>query len=78
MKDFIEFLVKQIVSNPTEVSVSETTEDGIRVYKIKASPEDMGVIIGKEGRNIKSLRNLAKAKAIKDNERIKVIVEELQ
>jgi predicted RNA-binding protein YlqC (UPF0109 family) len=36
----------------------------------------MGVVIGKEGKNIKALRNIAKAKAIKDNVRIQIVLEE--
>lgn len=75
MKDFIEYLVKQIVSNPQAVVVDETVvEDNIFVYTIHVADEDIGVVIGKAGRNINSLRNMAKAKAIRDNTRVRVIV----
>jgi len=76
MRDFIEFLVKEITSKPQEVSVKEKHEDGVFTYSVKVSDEDMGVVIGKEGKTIKSLRNLAKAKAIKDNVRIQIVLEE--
>lgn len=76
MKEFIEYLLKQIVSTPAQIVVTETQVDGNFVYTIKAATEDLGTIIGKEGRNINSLRNMAKVKAIKDNIRIKIMVED--
>ena len=72
MKEFIEYLVKQLVNNPDEVEVTETQESGLLSYKIKVANEDMGIVIGKEGKNIKSIRNLAKSKAIKENIRINI------
>lgn len=76
MKEFIIFLIKGIVKNPDEVVVTETEAQGETVYSVKVHPDDMGFVIGKEGRNIKSIRNMAKAKAIKDNVRINVVLEE--
>lgn len=76
MKEFIEYLVKQIVSHPDQVNVTETNDGGLLTYKIKAAQEDMGTVIGKEGHTIKSLRDLVRAKAIKDDVRVRVIVEE--
>ena len=78
MKEFIEYLVKQIVTLPDNVLISQSKEGNDDVYKIKVANSDMGIIIGKEGRTIKSLRNLAKAKAIVDNQRISVILEDDQ
>jgi hypothetical protein len=76
MKEFLEFLVKGIVSKPEEVEISEAQSEGIYIYNIHVSDEDMGVVIGKDGKTIRSLRNMAKAKAIKDNIRIQIILEE--
>ncbi|HSX39421.1 MAG TPA: KH domain-containing protein [Candidatus Saccharimonadales bacterium] len=72
MKEFIEFLLKQIVSDPDAVVVTETKNGEIFDYRISINPNDMGLVIGKEGRTIKSLRSLAKAKAIKDNIRVNI------
>ncbi|HLB51958.1 hypothetical protein A3B64_01580 [candidate division WWE3 bacterium RIFCSPLOWO2_01_FULL_37_24] len=72
MKEFIEYLVKQLVNKPDEVEVDETADNGSFAYKIKVANEDMGIVIGKEGKNIKSIRNLAKSKAIKENIRINI------
>lgn len=76
MKDFIEYIFKQIVTQPEEVQVREEREGDAYVYYVKTAQEDMGIVIGKEGRNIKSLRNVAKAKAIKENIYVKLILEE--
>jgi uncharacterized protein len=74
MKDFLEYLVKQIVNNAESVSVEEVAgeEPGNFSYHVNVAAEDMGLVIGKEGRTIKSLRSLARAKAIKDGIRINV------
>lgn len=72
MKEFIEYLVKQIIKKPEDVAIEEQNSDmGIQII-IKVADEDMGIIIGKEGRTIKSIRALAKAKAIIDNIRVNV------
>lgn len=71
MKDFLEFLVKGIVKNEDEVKIEEESDaEGFTNLKLSVSKEDMGLVIGKEGRTIKSLRNLLKSKAIKDNVRV--------
>jgi predicted RNA-binding protein YlqC (UPF0109 family) len=76
MKEFLEYIIKEIVTKPESIQVDEIKEDGLFIYKIHAAEEDMGLLIGKEGRTIKSIRNMAKAKAIKDDVRISVILEE--
>ena len=78
MKSFLEHLIKQLVNNPGEVMVEEQHEEGgTFLYTITVSPQDMGIIIGKDGNTINSIRNLAKAKAIKDNIRIGIQLNEV-
>ena len=72
MKEFIEYLVKQMVVKEDEVEVTEDKQDSQTTIFIKVAPEDMGMVIGKEGKNIRGIRALAKAKAIKDNIRVNV------
>lgn len=73
MKEFLEFLVKSIVKNEDSVLVEEGLDmTGGPLLKLTVNKEDMGLIIGKEGRTIKSLRNLVKSKAIKEGKRINV------
>lgn len=72
MKDFVEFLVKQLVTKPDEVVIEETNDNGSIRVTVKVADEDMGLIIGKEGKIIKSIRGLARAKAIIDNVRVSI------
>ena len=78
MKDFIEYLLKQIVTKPDQINISETDEEGLKIYKINVATEDMGTVIGREGHTVKSIRDLVRAKAIKDNVRVRVVVEDAQ
>uniref|UniRef100_A0A7C4TPY7 RNA-binding protein KhpA n=1 Tax=candidate division WWE3 bacterium TaxID=2053526 RepID=A0A7C4TPY7_UNCKA len=72
MQEFLTYLLTNIVKNPQDVKVAEVVEGNTFVYNISVSPDDMGLVIGKEGRTIKSVRALAKAKAIKEGVMIKV------
>ena len=76
MKQFIEYILKNIVSKPESVIVEESDDQGETLYSLTVAPEDMGIVIGKEGRNINAIRNMAKAKAIKENVRIRIFLNE--
>ena len=65
-----------LVDHPEEVVVTETETDKSIVVELKVAPEDMGKVIGKQGRIAKSIRTVVKAAATKDDK--KVIVEILQ
>lgn len=64
MKEFIEFLVKNVVKNPDAVVVTEVVDGTNLRYSITVDQTDMGFVIGKEGHTINSIRSLAKAKAV--------------
>lgn len=71
MKDIVEFIVKQFVSNPDAVEVIEEMQgDGFVNIKLKVAPEDMGLTIGKSGQTIKAIRRLLTIKAIAENVRV--------
>lgn len=72
MKEFLEYLVKSIVDVPDGVSVSEENQMGNIILSIKVDPTDMGKVIGKEGRIIRSIRDLVKVLAVKENVRVTV------
>lgn len=76
MKNFIEFLLTQFVNNPSEVEVTETKDGNFSIFTIKVSESDIGVVIGKAGKTINSIRNLVRAKAIKDNVMVRVVLED--
>ena len=66
MKELIEYVAKSLVSNPAAVTISETNADGASVFELKVAKEDLGRIIGKQGRTAKSLRTLLNAAARSD------------
>lgn len=72
MKDTLHFIVSAIVDQPDQVQIDEHQEDGITFYTISVAEEDMGKVIGKEGKVIRSIRNIMKIKAMKYNVRIKI------
>jgi len=70
MKELIEFIAKSLVEHPEAVTISEEEgEDGSILVKLAAAQEDMGRIIGKQGRTAKAMRTLLNAKATRVNKR---------
>jgi hypothetical protein len=70
MKELIEFIAKSLVEKPEAVIISEEqAEDGSVLVKLAAAQEDMGRIIGKQGRTAKAMRTLLNAKATRENKR---------
>ena len=76
MKDLLEFLAKSLVENPNGVAIEEIENDGSIEFKISVDKEDMGRIIGKQGRIAKAIRTVMKSAATKANQ--KVVVEIVQ
>lgn len=72
MKDTLSYILTSLVDNPDAVEVEESEENGITNFTVKVAKEDMGKIIGKEGKVIRSIRNAMKVKAIKSSRRINI------
>jgi predicted RNA-binding protein YlqC (UPF0109 family) len=70
MKELVEVIAKALVEKPEEVTVSETVDNSSIVCELRVAPEDMGKIIGKQGRIAKAIRTVVKAAAIKENKRV--------
>jgi predicted RNA-binding protein YlqC (UPF0109 family) len=65
------------VTNPDAVEIKESENDGASIIEIKVAKEDLGRIIGKQGRTAKSIRTLLNAAASRENRRVSLeIVEE--
>ncbi|MEK7264156.1 MAG: KH domain-containing protein [Bacteroidota bacterium] len=77
MKEFVEYLAKQLVDYPDEVLVIENEQDGILVLTLKVGKNDMAKIIGRKGRNARAMRILITAygKKMKRDVRFSVIDE---
>lgn len=74
--ELVEFIAKALVDHPDQVSVNEVEGSQSVIIELKVAQEDMGKIIGKQGRIAKAIRTVVKAAAIKDNKR--VVVEIIQ
>ncbi len=72
MKDLIEYIVKAIVDNPDDVDVRQVTGNKVVVVEVRVASDDVGKVIGREGRIANALRIIAKAAAIKDGLRASV------
>jgi len=70
MKELVEFMAKSLVDNPASVIVKEVEEEQSIILKLTVAPEDMGKIIGKQGRIAKAIRTVIKAVAVKQNKRV--------
>jgi uncharacterized protein len=77
MKELVEYLARQLVSNPDAVEVKETQGDTASVLELKVAKDDLGRIIGKQGRTAKSIRTILNAAASRTNRKVVLeIIEE--
>lgn len=76
MKELVEILAKALVDHPDEVYVNQIEGEQSIILELKVNPDDMGKVIGKQGRIAKSIRTLVKAAAAKEGKR--VVVEIIQ
>lgn len=78
MKELVQYLARSIVNQPDAVEVTETQNDDASVFEVKVAKEDLGRIIGKEGRTAKSLRTILTAAAARADRKVVLeIVDEL-
>ena len=73
MKEIVEVIAKAIVNHPSEVQVEEERRGSTVVLKLHVATDDMGKVIGKQGRIAKAIRMVMKAAATREN--VKVIVD---
>jgi hypothetical protein len=79
MKELLEHIVKAIVNNPEAVSVEEKESidfPGLTILTIDVAEEDKGVVIGRRGRTINSIRDLITINAIRNDKRVKVLIKD--
>ncbi len=72
MKELILLIAKSLVKQPDAVTVTVIERDGVEVYELHVAPEDMGKVIGKQGKIAKAIRAVVKAAAIKESKKISV------
>ena len=75
MKELVEVIAKALVDLPEEVVVTEREEDRAIIIELKVAPDDMGKVIGKQGRIAKAIRSVVRAAASKTDKRVKVEIQ---
>ena len=77
MKELVQFLVRPSVNNPDAVEVKETQGDCASVIEVRVAKEDLGRLIGKQGRTVRLIRTILNAVASRTNRRVVLeIIEE--
>ena len=75
-KDLVEYLIKSLVDNTEAVAITESEVEGRTVITVKVDTSDMGRVIGKDGRIIKSIREIVRAYSAKNGHKVVVNIEE--
>ena len=75
MKELVEYIAKAIVNKPDDVVVTEEQSEGGVLLKLHVDQEDMGRVIGKQGRVVQSMRTLLRVVAVKQGTRVELVVE---
>ncbi len=76
MKNLLEFILNHIVDHPDDVKVEESQDDRGFTYILHVHVEDIGKVIGKQGRIIQAIRSLARVRAVKEHIRAYVTLAE--
>lgn len=74
--EVLETIVKNLVNNPEDVKITRSLDELGVLLKIKVSPQDMGLLIGRKGEMIKAIKTIMKAIGIKNHARLNIKVEE--
>ncbi len=75
-KEFLEFIVKALVDNPSDVKIDRKVDEMGVLLSLKVNPEDMGQIIGKAGSTARAIRNLVRIVGLKNHARVNLKIEE--
>jgi predicted RNA-binding protein YlqC (UPF0109 family) len=72
MRELVEFIAKALVEQPDEVQVSQVEGERSLIVELRVAPDDMGKVIGKQGRIAKAIRTVVKAAATKEGKMVHV------
>lgn len=72
MKELVAVIAKALVDHPNDVRVNEVEGNNTVVYELSVHPDDIGKVIGKQGRIAKALRTVVTSAAVKENKRVTV------
>ena len=69
MKELVEFIIKSLVDNQDDVSIEEVSDGSVQVLKVIVNSQDLGKVIGKNGRIATSIRTIVKSLSAKNKQR---------
>ncbi|MDO4203327.1 MAG: KH domain-containing protein [Selenomonadaceae bacterium] len=72
MKELVEYIAKSLVDHPEAVVVEEKIDEDVVVFELHVAQDDMGKVIGKQGRIAKAIRTVVKAAATVENKKVTV------
>ena len=72
MKELLDYIARHLVDKPDEVSITEIDRDGVLTLALKVAQEDMGKVIGRQGRIVRELRTLIKAVGQRTGQKVMV------
>ncbi|MCI8832870.1 MAG: KH domain-containing protein [Clostridia bacterium] len=72
MKEILESILKNLVENDSAISINQVEKDKLIIFEVKVASEDMGKVIGKEGKIAKAIRNILRAIGARDHKKVTV------
>ena len=69
MQELIEYVAVSLVTHPEQVRVTEVEENGVLVYQLQVAPDDVGKVIGRQGRIANALRSMIKVVSVRRGRR---------
>ena len=76
MKELLDYIARNLVDKPDEISISEAERDGVITLTLKVASEDMGKVIGRQGRIVREIRTLLKAAGQRKGKKVMVVIAE--
>jgi len=72
MKELLEYLVRALVDDPDQVEINPVEGERAVIFEVKVAPDDMGKVIGKQGKIANALRTVLKAAATREGKKVSV------
>ena len=72
IQDMVQFVSKSLENKPEDVQITESVGEGVIMIEIRVAPEDMGRLIGRQGRTINAIRSLARVLGAKSEKKVSV------
>jgi predicted RNA-binding protein YlqC (UPF0109 family) len=72
VKNLVEYIARALVDKPDEVALSMTPHDGGDLYELRVAQDDIGKVIGREGRTVNAIRTVLQHAALKQGQRVRL------